>query len=133
MQDDNRIKALNNLNDAKKKLSELTGESDPQRTRQRPKPTSLKKLTPAIKAFTAAWKKQTTGTTGYQIQYSLKKNFKSGTGTKKLTIKKNTKTKVKIKGLKRRKKYYVRIRTLRKTSLGTAYSEWSKKKTVKTK
>ena len=125
-------KAKEKLDAAKEKLAELTGETvTPTRTRQAPKPTVLRKLTPSSKAFTATWKKQTTGTTGYQIQYSIKKNFKSG--AKKVTIKKNTRTKIKIKGLKSRRKYYVRIRTMKKTDFGTAYSSWSKAKTVKTK
>lgn len=91
----------------------------------------MKKITAARRAFTAVWKKQTSGTTGYQIQYSLKKNFKSG--SRKVTINKNTRTKIKIKGIKRKKKYYVRIRTINKTKIGTKYSSWSRIKTVKTK
>ena len=39
-----------------------------------PKKTSLKKLTPRNKGFTVNWKKQAAQTTGYQIQYSFKKN-----------------------------------------------------------
>ena len=126
------LDAEKKLKAAKDNLAELTGESGkPKRTRQALKSTVLKKLTPSIKAFTAVWKKQTTDTTGYQIQYSLKKNFKSA--SKKVTINKNTRTKIKIKGIKRKKKYYVRIRTINKTKSGTQYSSWSRIKTVKTK
>lgn len=63
----------------------------------------------------------------YEIQYSLKKNFKKAV-TK--TTKKSTYT---IKKLKKGKKYYVRVRACKTNYAGiTVYSKWSKK-TVKTK
>ncbi|MBR2548019.1 MAG: fibronectin type III domain-containing protein [Eubacterium sp.] len=111
--------------------SEPPTSDDPTDEEVSPKATSIKKLSPSKKAFTVTWKKQTTGTTGYQIQCSLKKNFKSG--VKKIKVKKNTQTKKKVTGLKRGKKYYVRIRTYKETADGTVYSSWSKVKSVKTK
>ena len=49
------------------------------------------------------------------------------------TIKKNTVTKLTVKKLKAKKKYYIRIRTY-KTVKGKKYcSSWSAVKTVKTK
>ena len=48
-------------------------------------------------------------------------------------IKKYSKTSKKIKQLRSKKKYYVRIRTYLKTGGKTYYSAWSKTKTVKTK
>ena len=96
-----------------------------------PKGTTIKKLTAAKKAFTIQWKKQKTQTTGYQIRFSLKKDFKSGVKT--VTINKVSVTSRKITGLKSGKTYYVQIRTFKKVSGTRYYSAWSKKKQVKTK
>lgn len=78
--------------------------------------TTLKKVTAfkakaLKKALKLTWKKAA-GALGYEIQYSLNKNFKKA---KKITIKKaSVKTRT-IKGLKKDKKYYIRIRaTMRK-------------------
>ena len=96
-----------------------------------PKGTSLKKLTAGLKQFKATWNKQTTQTTGYQIQYSTNKNFKSGNKTVK--VKKNKTTSSTVKKLKAKKKYYVRIRTYKTVNGKTYYSGWSKVKNVTTK
>ena len=94
-----------------------------------PKNTSLSKLTAGKKSFTVTLKRYTTQTTGYQIQYSTSSNFK---GAKTVTLSNKTTAK-KVKGLKSKKKYYVRVRTY-KTVDGKKYcSKWSKVKTVKTK
>lgn len=95
-----------------------------------PKGTSISKLTKKLKGFTVKWKKQTTQTTGYQIQYSTNKNFKSA---KTKTIKKPKTIIASVSKLKRKKVYYVRIRTYRKVSGKNYYSKWSKIKKVKTK
>lgn len=92
-----------------------------------PKGTTLAKLTSKKKSIVVKWKKQTTKTKGYQIQYSTNKNFKKDIKT--VTVKKNKKTSYTIKKLKSKKKYYVRIRTYN----GKCYSVWSKKKSIKTK
>lgn len=66
---------------------------------------------------------------GYEIQYALDSNFKNA---KKKVAKKAKTVKKTIKGLKKGKKYYVRIRTYKKekkTKLDY-YSKWSKTKTV---
>jgi len=95
-----------------------------------PKSTKLKTVKPGKKSFTAKWKKQAKQTDGYEVQYSLKKNFKKA---KTAEVKKNKTTKVTVKKLKAKKNYYVRIRTF-KTVKGTKiYSEWSGSKTVKVK
>ena len=101
-----------------------------------PKGTSLKKVAGAPKAFTATWGKQTAKMasariTGYQIQYSLKKNFKSGNKT--VTVKGYKAGSKKVAKLKAKKTYYVRIRTYTKVGKKTLYSTWSKAKAVKTK
>ena len=101
-----------------------------------PKGTSLKKVAGAPKAFTATWGKQTAKMasariTGYQIQYSLKKNFKSVNKT--VTVKGYKAGSKKVAKLKAKKTYYVRIRTYTKVGKKTLYSTWSKAKAVKTK
>ncbi len=95
-----------------------------------PKGTSLSKLTKKRKSFKVKWKKQTTQTTGYQIQYSTSKKFKSA---KTKTIKKTKTTSATISKLKAKKVYYVRIRTYKKVGSKKYYSGWSKVKKVKTK
>lgn len=96
-----------------------------------PKGTKLTKLTAGKKQFKVTWKKQRTETSGYEIQYSTDKNFKSG--NKKVKIKKNKTTSNTIKKLKGKKKYYVRIRTYKVVDGKKYYSGWSKVLKVKTK
>ena len=69
--------------------------------------------------------------TGYQLQYSTNKRFK--TGRKTILIKKRDTVSKTIRKLKTKKKYYIRIRTLRVSAGEKYYSDWSKVKTVKTK
>lgn len=96
-----------------------------------PKGTKLTKLTAGKKQFKVTWKKQRTETSGYEIQYSTDKNFKSG--NKKVKIKKNKTTSSTVKKLKAKKKYYVRIRTYKVVNGKKYYSGWSKVLKVKTK
>lgn len=100
-----------------------------------PKGTKLKKVSAGKKSFTARWSKQKTQTTGYQVQYSLKKSFKSGTKT--VTIGKTKTTAKKVTGLKKKKTYYVRIRTYKTVKISgkkaKLVSAWSSAKKVKTK
>lgn len=76
------------------------------------------------------WKKNLRSN-GYQIQYAIKKNFKSG--LKNTTIKKNKTTSTTLKKLKKRKTYYVRVRTYKTVSGKNYYSKWSNVKKVKIK
>lgn len=82
------------------------------------------------KKLVVKWDKNTAGN-GYQIQYSTSKKFAKGNKTK--TISKNKTTSYTIKKLKKKKTYYVRIRTYKKVSGKTYYSGWSsvKKATIK--
>ena len=96
----------------------------------KPKGTVLKKLTPGSKKITVSWKKQSKMITGYQIQYSLKSNFKKA---KTVTVKGAGKTRKVIKKLKKGKKYFVRIRTYKTAGGKKYYSSWSKTKRVKVK
>ena len=99
-----------------------------------PKGTALSKLTAEKKGFTVKWNSQKKQTTGYEIQYSLKKNFK---GAKTVTVKGKAKDKKilskKVVKLKAKKKYFVRVRTFKKIGKTKYVSAWSKVKTVTTK
>ena len=120
------------------KPSEPTTPSQPATTTSTKKPTqptvSVKttKLKSAKNAkgkkLVVKWKKNTAGN-GYQIQYSTSKKFAKGNKTK--TISKNKTTSYTIKKLKKKKTYYVRIRTYKKVSGKTYYSGWSSVKKVK--
>lgn len=101
----------------------------------KPKKTSLKKASAKSKGMQVSWKKQTAQMDGYQLQYSTNASFKGKT-TKLATAKKSAVSK-KISKLKGKKKYYVRIRTYKTVNADgkkvKLYSEWSAKKSVKTK
>lgn len=92
-----------------------------------PQKTPLKKLKAGKKAFTVSWTKK--AYSGYQIRYSLKSSMKSAT-YKNVSA---SKTSLKVKKLKTRKKYYVQIRTYKTVDGKKCYSTWSSAKKVKTK
>lgn len=94
-----------------------------------PAGTSITKLTPAKRAFTAQWKKNA-AVNGYQIQYSLKSNF---SGAKVFAVRGPNTLKAIIKSLSAKKVYYVRIRTFKTISKVNYYSTWSNTYKVKTK
>ncbi len=104
---------------------------------EKPKGTSIKSVkSPKKKQIKVTWKKKS-GITGYQIQVSTSSKFKKSK-TKAYTVKGAKKTGKTIKkALKSKKKYYVRVRTYKKTKVSgkyvTQYSNWSKKRTVKVK
>lgn len=93
-------------------------------------PTSFKKVKAKKKSLKLTWKK-VSNVTGYKLQIAKKKSFKKA---KTYTVKKTKKT---IKGLKRKKTYYLRIRTYKLAKSSNkeiyTYSDWSKvvKKKVK--
>ena len=94
-----------------------------------PKGTTLKKLVAGKKALTVKFKKQTAQITGYQIKYAKNSKFKK---TKLIKVSKK-KASVKIRKLKSKTRYYVKIRTYKKVGSKTFYSTWSKTKSVKVK
>lgn len=96
-----------------------------------PKGTSVSKVTGKSKGFIVRWKKQKASTTGYQIQYSTSKKFTKKT-TKVKAVKKTSTTKLTVRKLKAKKKYYVRIRTYKTVKGRKYYSGWSKTRTVRT-
>lgn len=99
-----------------------------------PKSTKLFRVTVGKKKLTVRWKKQASQTNGYQIQYSLKKNF---FGAKTKLVKKNKTTSLTISKLKSNKTYYVRVRTYKEVKVNgkktKIYSSWSSKKKIKVK
>ena len=94
-----------------------------------PKGTAFSKVTGGNKQVTLKWKSQK-NIKGYQIEYSLKKDF---SGSKKVTVKKAKTLSTTIKKLKAAKTYYVRIRTYTTVKKKNYFSAWSKVKAVKTK
>ena len=96
----------------------------------KPKSAKIKKVKAAKKAIAVEWKK-VSGVKGYQVQVATDKKFKKNKKT--VTVKKQKTTKVTVKKLKAKKKYYVRIRTYKTVNGKKVYSSWSKVKTVKTK
>ena len=97
-----------------------------------PAGTKISSLTAGHKKMTVKWAKPVEKITGYEIRYSKTKNFKSGTKTKR--IKTASTTKCKLTGLKKGKRYYVKIRTyLILNGNEYFYSNWSKAKSVKVK
>ena len=111
----------------------------------KPKGTKIKKLKKGKKAITVKWKKQAKKMsklriTGYQIQLATDKKFKKNKKT--IKVKGCSKTSKTIKNLKKKKTYYVRIRTYKLfpdyvnseiSEDGCCYSKWSKVKKIKTK
>ena len=81
------------------------------------------------KTLTASWKK-TGGNSGWQVQYSTNRKFRSGVRTVNL---KAGKTKATIKKLKSRKTYYIRIRSCKNVNGKMMYSGWSNVRKVKIK
>lgn len=97
-----------------------------------PKKATIKTPSKGKNYVTVKWKKQSakmskSRITGYQVQLATDSKFTKGVKTYK--VKGYKKTSKKIKSLKRKTKYYVRVRTY----LGSYYSGWSSVKSTKTK
>ena len=92
-----------------------------------PAPAALSKVSAGRKRFTAQWKKSRSAT-GYQVAYSLTKDF-ANWGDKLV----KGKTRLTVKGLKSKKTYYVRVRAYKRVNGKNYYSAWSAVKKVKTK
>ncbi len=73
------------------------------------------------KKLKVTWKKSG-GSGGYEVQYSAGKNFKKA---KTVKVKGKNTLKTTIKGLKKKKTYYVRVRAYKDTDDGRIYSKWS--------
>ena len=100
-----------------------------------PKSVTVKSLKAAKKRFDVKWSKQTTQVTGYQVQYSIDKNFVKAVKNKKIT--KNSVVTKTVKNLKSKKVYYVRVRTYTTVKYNgeqmNLHSDWSKVKKVTVK
>lgn len=106
------------------------------------KKAAIQKIKALKKAFTINILKNKDQVTGYQISYSYKKNFK-GQKVKdlkkfkykkiKVKRKKYTITSYKVKGLKKKKTVYVRVRAYKQVGKTKAYGKWSSVKKVKIK
>ena len=106
------------------------------------KKAAIQKIKALKKAFTINILKDKDQVTGYQISYSYKKNFK---GQKVKTLKKfkykkikvkrkkYTITSYKVKGLKRKKTVYVRVRAYKQVEKTKVYGKWSRVKKIKIK
>lgn len=94
-----------------------------------PTATALSKVTAKASGFTAAWKKQTSGS-GYQLSYATNSKFQNA---KTVTVSKNTATSQTVTGLTAKKKYFVRVRTYKTIKGVKVYTPWSSAKTVTTK
>jgi hypothetical protein len=73
------------------------------------------------------WKK-VSGSSGYEIQYSSSSNFSN---VKKVTVSKGSTVSKTISSLTKGKKYYVRIRSYKKSGDSKYYSAWSGSENVK--
>lgn len=95
-----------------------------------PKKTTLSSVKVKGNTITVKWKKDKKAS-GYILQYSTSKNFKKNVKT--ITISKNKTVSKKIKGLKGKKKYYVRVCSYKKVSGKKVQGAYSVVKGVKTK
>lgn len=99
----------------------------PQSTK--PAKTKVQKISTGKKSITAQWKK-VAGVSAYQVQIATNKKFSKDKKTFKVSKKS---TKVKIKKLKAKKVYYVRVRSYKTVNGKKVYSKWSTVRKVKTK
>ena len=81
------------------------------------------------KKLVVKWKK-VSGISGYEIQYSTNKKFKSGVTKKNVA---SNKTSATYTNLKKNKTYYVRMRSYVKVDGKKVYSSWSAVKNIKIK
>ena len=96
-----------------------------------PYKTNLKKLQAVQKGFIVKWVRLKVPVSGYQVQYSTDKAFKTDVKTKRISgATANTCT---IKKLAQNKLYYVRVRVYKKAGNKYYNSKWSITKKIKTK
>ena len=95
----------------------------------KPAKTKVQKISTGKKSITAQWKK-VAGVSAYQVQIATNKKFSKNKKTFKVSKKA---TKVKIKKLKAKKVYYVRVRSYKNVNGKKVYSKWSTVRKVKTR
>ncbi len=91
------------------------------------KPKIKKLVNKKGKKVTVTLSGKVSGATGYQVVYAAKSSMK---GQKKKTFKG---TSVTVKGLKKKKTYYFRVRAYTKKNGKTVYGSWGNKKSIKIK
>ena len=140
------LRALSYFDDAcKQKIKDLSNSDSTKPTQPAPAPTTkpetakpqsttpaktkVQKISAGKKSITAQWKK-VAGVSAYQVQIATNKKFLKNKKTFKVSKKS---TKVKIKKLKAKKVYYVRVRSYKKVNGKKVYSKWSTVRKVKTK
>lgn len=127
---DQKIKDLSNSDSTKPTEPAPTTKPEtakPQSTT--PAKTKVQKISTGKKSITAQWKK-VAGVSAYQVQIATNKKFSKNKKTFKVSKKS---TKVKIKKLKAKKVYYLRVRSYKKVNGKKVYSKWSTVRKVKTK
>lgn len=127
---DQKIKDLSNSDSTKPTQPAPTTKPEtakPQSTT--PAKTKVQKISTGKKSITAQWKK-VAGVSAYQVQIATNKKFSKNKKTFKVSKKS---TKVKIKKLKAKKVYYLRVRSYKKVNGKKVYSKWSTVRKVKTK
>ena len=93
-----------------------------------PQATYITRLSRLSKGFAVNLRRLSSATaTGYQVQYSLNRNFKGA------QVKVLRGTSMNIKGLQGNKNYYVRVRAYKRSGGRAYYSAWSGVKTVRTR
>ena len=95
-----------------------------------PKGTKITKISKGRGKLTVKWAKQSKQVTGYQVRCSLNPSMAS---PKSKTVKSYKTTKTTVSKLKKKKTYYVQVRTYKTVSGKKYYSDWSSIKTKKTK
>lgn len=108
------------------KYVDLTGTAAPAKTKAAPAKVAGLKVKAGKKQMTVSWKKAKNAS-GYEVTYAANKSFKSA--AKKVTAK-NT---AKIKKLKSKKTYYVKVRAYNKANGKKQYGKYSSVMRIKIK
>lgn len=129
---DQKIKDLSNSDSTKPTEPKPAPTTKPETAKPqstKPAKTKVQKISTGKKSITAQWKK-VAGVSAYQVQIATNKKFSKNKKTFKVSKKS---TKVKIKKLKAKKVYYLRVRSYKKVNGKKVYSKWSTVRKVKTK
>ena len=123
-------KASKSTKNTKAAKTAKAGQKTTVKKKQRIKGTSITKLIPGENKVTIKWRKQVKQSEGYQIEYSMDKQFRI---KKSKTVFWYEKTSKVISDLESGRKYYFRIRTFNNSGDKNLYSTWSKVKSTKIK
>ena len=129
---DQKIKDLSNSDSTKPTEPKPAPTTKPETAKPqstKPAKTKVQKISAGKKSITAQSKK-VAGVSAYQVQIATNKKFSKN---KKIFKVSKKSTKVKIKKLKAKKVYYVRVRSYKKVNGKKVYSKWSTVRKVKTK